>query len=169
MTKAFIGMGSNQGNRRASIVQAARDLMALPRTRVTRFSSLYDSEPVGDPGLPRFLNAVAQIETALDPDELLRRLHGVEARMGRSARDRSGARDIDLDLLFYGDRVIDSPSLQVPHPRGQERLFVLIPMAEIAPDWKDPRTGLRMDALLRERKDQAQVGWSSSFPVNADA
>lgn len=163
MTRAFVGLGSNRGDRREHLERSVRELSRLPRTRLVRLSSLYDSEAVGDPEEPRYLNAVAMIETGLGPRELLEGLRGVEEREGRPASRRSGPRTLDLDLLFYGDRVLEEQGLQVPHPRSPERLFVLVPMTELDPAWTDPRTGLRMDALLNQKRDHRSVRWAGRF------
>jgi 2-amino-4-hydroxy-6-hydroxymethyldihydropteridine diphosphokinase len=169
MTKAFVGMGSNRGDRRRSLGAAARELGTLPGTRVVGLSSVYDSRPVGDPDQPPFLNMVACLDTDLDPEELLRRLLAVEAGHGRRTEARRGPRALDLDLLYYGDRVIDSPRLTVPHPRAQERLFVLVPMTELEPSWTDPRTGLRVDALLRDHGARSDaVRWAGRLPRGGD-
>lgn len=163
MTRAFVGLGSNQGDRRARLERSVRELERLPETRVLGLSSLYDSEAVGDPEEPRYLNAVVMIETGLGPRELLDGLRGVEEREGRPAVNRSGPRTLDLDLLFYGDTVLRETGLEVPHPRTPERLFVLLPMTELDPAWKDPRTGLRMDALLNQKRDHRAVRWAGRF------
>lgn len=160
MIKAFVGMGSNRGDRRQSLGDAVRALSALPGTRVAGTSSLYATRPVGDPGQPPFLNMAAMLRTSLDPEDLLDRLLAVEREHGRGSAGRRGPRTLDLDLLYYGDRVIASPRLTVPHPRAQERVFVLVPMAELEPSWADPRTGLRMDALLRGRPKTDAVTWA---------
>jgi 2-amino-4-hydroxy-6-hydroxymethyldihydropteridine diphosphokinase len=168
MTQAFVGMGSNRGDRARSLSDAVRALGTLPRTRVAGTSSLYASRPVGDPTDPPFLNAVVRLETDLEARDLLDRLLAVEREGGRSAAGRRGPRTLDLDLLAYGRRVIDSPRLTVPHPRMQERLFVLVPMAELDPSWTDPRTGLRVDALLRAHPRSDAVRWAGRLPGNGE-
>ncbi len=128
----FIGLGSNLGDREATIRSALRELEADNDIRVVRCSSLHETEPVGGPpGQGRYLNAVAELETALPPRALLERLLAIERRHGRQRSAANGPRTLDLDLLLYGDRVIDEPDLVVPHPRMWERPFVMEPLAEI--------------------------------------
>jgi 2-amino-4-hydroxy-6-hydroxymethyldihydropteridine diphosphokinase len=138
-------------------------MMAIPRTRVVRLSSLYDTDPEGDLSEPVYLNAVACLDTELEADRLLWNLQLIESRLGREKGRRRGPRTIDLDLLFYDGLVIRGEGIEVPHPRMAERAFVLVPMAEIDPGWLDPRTGLRMDELLRERPHLERVRWAGRF------
>jgi 2-amino-4-hydroxy-6-hydroxymethyldihydropteridine diphosphokinase len=136
MQTAYIGMGSNlatrAGNPEATLVAAAVRLESLGRL-VAR-SSLYSTEPVGFADQPRFLNAVVALETDLDPYALLQGLLGIEQEFGRdrSAVTRNGPRTLDLDILVFGDQKISEPGLEIPHPRMEERAFVLIPLREIA-------------------------------------
>jgi len=138
--RAYIGIGSNLGDRNANAERALREMRALGS--VTRVSSFYRTAPWGNPNQPWYLNAVAQIETALSPRTLLERLRAIEATMGRVRGERWGPRTIDLDLLLYDDREIDEPDLRVPHPYLRERAFVLVPLAEI-----DSRFAQLRDAL----------------------
>jgi 2-amino-4-hydroxy-6-hydroxymethyldihydropteridine diphosphokinase len=149
VTRAFVGLGANLGDREAAIRQAAELLGAV------RLSSIRETEPWGYEEQPRFLNAVAELETQLGPRVLLDRLVEVERGLGRT-RDgpRWGPRTIDLDLLVYGDEVIDEPGLTVPHPRLHERSFVLEPLAELDPELVVPGRG-RVLALLRELESRA--------------
>ncbi len=152
-TKAFVGLGANLGDREAQVRRAFAALADLPGTRLLAASSLYRSAPVGVAAQPDFINAVAEIETALVARALLEALLAAERRFGRR-RDFAGApRTLDLDLLLYGDRVIAEPGLVVPHPRMHERAFVLAPLAEIAPDIVIPGKG-RAGALLAACTDQ---------------
>jgi 2-amino-4-hydroxy-6-hydroxymethyldihydropteridine diphosphokinase len=139
--KAFIGLGSNLGDREAMIRIALDDLARLPGTVVVRASSLYDTEPVGDEEQPKFLNAVAEIDTELTARQLLWNLLLVEKRLGRVRTHRYGPRTIDLDLLMYGHLVIDEPDLQIPHPEMTKRSFVLVPLLEIEPLATHPVSG----------------------------
>ena len=139
--QAFIGLGANLGDPQGQIRRAIAALGALPRTRLLASSSLYRSAPVGVAPQPDFVNAVAKIETALSARELLEELLTAEARAGRERPVPGAPRTLDLDLLLYGDAVIDEPGLVVPHPRMHERAFVLMPLAEIAPDISIPRRG----------------------------
>ena len=144
MTLAYVGLGANLGEREEAIRRAAGLIGAR------RLSTVVETEPWGLADQPPFLNAVAELETELAPRELLGRLLAVERELGR-VRDgtRWGPRAIDLDLLVYGDARIDEPGLTVPHPRIAERLFVLEPLAELAPALDVPGAGM-VDALLRE-------------------
>jgi len=148
-TLAFIGFGSNLGDRKAQFDAAVAAVRAVPQTAVLRCSSLYETEPVGlvDNG-PSFLNAVVAIETTLSPDELMGRMRSIELDLGKSSGHRSDlSRQIDLDLLLYGEEVIDGP-IRVPHPRMHQRAFVLAPLAEIAPKIRHPVLNREMETLL---------------------
>jgi 2-amino-4-hydroxy-6-hydroxymethyldihydropteridine diphosphokinase len=138
--RVFLGLGSNVGPRRSRLRRAARALADLPGTRVVRASSIYETSPVG-PAQADYLNAVVEIATALAPMELLRALKKLERDLGRRPRGRWRPREIDLDILFYGRRRVRAPGLVVPHPRWRERRFVLDPLAEIAPRFRDPLRG----------------------------
>jgi 2-amino-4-hydroxy-6-hydroxymethyldihydropteridine diphosphokinase len=133
VTIAYIGLGSNLGDRLENLREAVRLLDAMDEVDVVRTSSVYETDPVG-PEQPDFLNAVAQIDTTLSARELLGHCKRIEVDIGRKPAERWGPREIDLDLLIYGDETIDEPDLQVPHPRIDERAFVRVPLAEIAPD-----------------------------------
>jgi 2-amino-4-hydroxy-6-hydroxymethyldihydropteridine diphosphokinase len=142
--RAFVGLGSNLGDREAQIRLAIDELARLPQTRLSRASSLYDSEPLGEVEQPNFLNAVAQLDTELTARQLLWNLLLVERRLGRVRTTRWGPRAIDLDLLLYADLVVDESDLQVPHPELTRRSFVLVPLVEIDPMLVHPVTGLTM-------------------------
>jgi 2-amino-4-hydroxy-6-hydroxymethyldihydropteridine diphosphokinase len=163
MIRAFVGLGSNRGDREAFLRRAVEELRRMPETRVVRCSSTYDTDPVGDAAAPSYLNAVVELATALPAERLLWHLRLIEARLGRPSRGRKGPRTIDLDLLFYGSSVVEAPGLWLPHPRYTERAFVLVPMVELEPGWTDPRTGLRMDEILRSRRGQDGVRWAGRF------
>lgn len=131
---AYIGLGSNLGDRRAFLDQALKALRGRPGVEVTRTSSVYETAPVGGPaGQGPYLNAVAELRTELEPDALLAVLLEIESAQGRVRTERDGPRTLDLDLLLYGDMVRDDARLTLPHPRMHQRLFVLKPLAEIAP------------------------------------
>lgn len=149
MSRAFVGLGSNLGDREFLIRRAIESLRELPRTRVTQISSLYDTDPVGDVEQPAFLNAVVALETELGPRELLWQLLLIERRMGRIRAQRWGPRPIDLDLLFHGREVVDEPDLTLPHPEAHRRAFVLIPLAELDPAFVHPVTGEPVRKMLR--------------------
>ena len=130
---AWIGLGASLGDRLATLRTALSAIGALPGTRVQRVSSLYGSAPV-DAGGPDYLNAVVQLCTTLAPHALLAQLQAIELAGGRERPYRNAPRTLDLDILLYGDQVIDTPTLTVPHPRLHERAFVLYPLAELAPE-----------------------------------
>jgi 2-amino-4-hydroxy-6-hydroxymethyldihydropteridine diphosphokinase len=141
VTVAFVALGANLGEPRSQLEQAFVELDAIPHTRVVRTSSLYRTEPVGYAAQPPFVNAVAQLETALPAERLLEELQAIEARHGRSRSFPNAPRTLDLDLLLFGKAVIQTPALEVPHPRMHERAFVLVPLLEIAPQAGIPGLG----------------------------
>lgn len=147
----FVGLGGNLGDAAASLRDAFAALGRLPDTRLLRASRLYRTPAWGVTAQPDFVNAVAMIETALTPPALLENLLRIERDAGRhrlsDGSDRWGPRTLDLDLLLYGDEVIDTPDLTVPHPHLHERAFVLVPLLEIAPDTRIPGHGAAADAL----------------------
>jgi 2-amino-4-hydroxy-6-hydroxymethyldihydropteridine diphosphokinase len=141
--RAFVGVGANLGRRRATVRAAIELLAADEEIEVQRVSTLRETEPVGYLDQPPFLNGVVAVATALPPRELLRRLLAIERRLGRvrGAGPRFGPRVIDLDLLLYGDEVVDEPGLTIPHPRLHERRFALEPLAELEPGLEIPGRG----------------------------
>jgi 2-amino-4-hydroxy-6-hydroxymethyldihydropteridine diphosphokinase len=144
VTRAYVGLGANLGDREASIRLASGLLGA------SRLSSIRETEPWGYADQPMFLNAVAEVETNLGPAQLLDRLLEIERELGRTREGpRYGPRAIDLDLLLYGDEVVDGPGLTVPHPRLHERLFVLEPLFELDPALVVPGRGL-VAAMIAE-------------------
>ena len=138
---AYIGLGSNLGNRQEHLQDALSRLGKLPTIEVAQVSSLYETDPIGVTDQPEFLNAVAEIRTSLTALELLDVLLNLENTLGRVRTIRWGPRVIDLDLLLYGQQQIDLPTLTVPHPRLHERAFVLVPLVEIAPQVVLPGQG----------------------------
>ena len=139
---AYIGVGSNLQSPARQVEAAIGQLAEVERTRVIRASSLYRSAPFGGIEQPDFVNAVTAVLTQLDPSEMLAALHGIEAAHGRERDDtRWGPRVLDLDLLVYSDRRVESPELTIPHPGIGERNFVLLPLGEIAPELVIPGLG----------------------------
>ncbi len=166
--KAFVGLGANLGRPEAQVRRAIAALGEIPKTRLVSASSLYRSAPVGVGEQPDFINAVAEIETRLSALALLDELLAIEARFGRRRESPGAPRTLDLDLLLYGDEVVDEPGLVVPHPRMHERAFVLAPLAEIAPDTVVPGKG-RVAVLLNTCKDQkVEKIRSGGAPVSAE-
>jgi 2-amino-4-hydroxy-6-hydroxymethyldihydropteridine diphosphokinase len=131
--RIFVGLGANLGDATATVRAALQALDEMPGTRCVARSSLYRSAPIDAQGAD-YINAVAQLQTELSPAALLEALQAIEARFGRERPYRNAPRTLDLDLLLYGQRRIVTPALTVPHPRMHERAFVLVPLAEIAPD-----------------------------------
>jgi 2-amino-4-hydroxy-6-hydroxymethyldihydropteridine diphosphokinase len=148
VTRVAIALGSNLGSREGHLHAAIAALG--PFIRHLRVSTFHDTAPVGVGPQPTFLNAAAVGETSLDARGLLEALLGIERDLGRERPFPGAPRTLDLDLILYADAIIDeAPSLIVPHPRFRERRFVLEPLSEIAPDWRDPVTGQAVEELLR--------------------
>ena len=146
-----MGLGSNMGDREASLRESLAALQSK-ELRLLRTSSLYETEPVGFREQDWFLNMAAEFECDLMPAVLLARTQRIEREMGRRKTVLNGPRIIDIDILLYGAAVIHRPDLTVPHPRYHERLFVLEPLAELAPDLRDPRTGKPIREMLAEAR-----------------
>ena len=149
--RSFLGLGSNMGDPRAQLESA---LMELPVVRASRF---YRSEPVGGPPQPWYVNAVAEVGFEDEPEELLRVCRSIESQHGRERSLRNAPRTLDLDILLFGERVLDTKDLTIPHPRFRERRFVLVPMVEIAPEVQDPVSRLSMRELLARCPDRSAV------------
>lgn len=144
---AFVGLGSNLQDPAQQVRAALAALATLPGTRVVRHSSLYRSKPVGYADQPDFMNAVAELQTQLEPALLLQELLRLEQRQGRVRSVRNGPRTLDLDLLLYDAAEMNRPELTLPHPRMHSRAFVLLPLAEIAPQARVPGRGSVADLL----------------------
>jgi len=135
----YLGLGANMGNRQDNLDRAL-DLLSQ-RLRIGKVSSIYDTEPIGNVNQPHFLNLTCQAYTRLAPKELLTLAKGIELKLGRALGKSNAPRPIDIDILFYGDLVMETPELVIPHPRLTERAFVLVPLAEIAPGLVHPVSG----------------------------
>ncbi len=145
---AYIGLGANLGDPRQQVAEAVRRLKETEEVEVVRVSACYLTPPLGPPGQPWYVNAAVQVKTRLTPDELMRVLIGIETAMGRMRGERWGPRLIDLDLLLYDGEVSAGPDLTVPHPEMHRRAFVLMPLADIAPEAWHPVLKKTMLELL---------------------
>jgi 2-amino-4-hydroxy-6-hydroxymethyldihydropteridine diphosphokinase len=149
LATAYVALGSNLHDPAGHVRGAVEELAMLPDTRLARVSSLYRSAPVGYLDQPDFINAVAQIETDLTPRALLDQLLAIERRYGRVRDFPNAPRTLDLDILLYGECIVQEPRLTIPHPRMHERAFVLVPLAEIAHDAVIPGRGRASELLAR--------------------
>jgi 2-amino-4-hydroxy-6-hydroxymethyldihydropteridine diphosphokinase len=148
MSVSYIGIGSNLGNRQENCFRAV-EILEKRGIKVQKRSSLYETEPWGVKDQPRFINMVVQIETTLEPDDLLRVLKDIEKEIGRQDSFRWGPRMIDLDILLFNALVLNEENLQIPHPSLHEREFVLRPLSEIAPDVMHPVFHMSIDKLTQ--------------------
>ncbi|MBA7611266.1 Bifunctional folate synthesis protein [subsurface metagenome] len=137
--QVYLGLGSNLGDRQANLARALK--LLGERLHVELVSSLYETQPVGYAEQPPFLNAICRAQTELGPIQLLSLVKGIEASMGRVLSFPNAPRPIDLDIIFYGDLIMETPDLTIPHPRLEERAFVLIPLLEVGPDLRHPVSG----------------------------
>lgn len=154
MKLVYLGLGSNVGDREA-MIESALDQLDAPELRLKRVSSLYETEPIGFLDQDWFLNCVAEFDTGLIPKRLLQRMQKVELTMGRVRSVKNGPRNIDLDILLFGNAVMKTAELEIPHPRYRERRFTLAPLAELAPEMRDPVTGQTMSEMLARLTGQA--------------
>lgn len=171
--RAFIGVGSNLGDRRANVAEALARMAEIPDSRVARTSSLYESEPHG-PAKNLFVNMVVELETDLAAADLLARLNDIEDQMGRKRAKAKAAppakgkavkapakkdvsRVIDLDILFFNTDVVNTPKLRVPHPEIPRRRFVLMPLSEVAPQLVHPELGQTVSKMLATTEDRKRV------------
>lgn len=164
---AYVGLGSNLGDREHFLGMAHRELDATPGLRVAAASDVYETEPVG-PSRRRFLNAVLRLESRLAAPDLFARMMAIERGAGRDrSGPRWGPRTLDLDLLLYGDERIERPELRVPHPRWHERDFVLVPLVDVGPDVRHPVLGRSAREWLDDRAPVRGVWRHGPFPGSA--
>ncbi len=153
---AYLALGSNVGDRLANLRQAVTLLRDTRGLAVDAVSRVYETEPVGVRDQPWFLNAVVRVTTTLTPRQLLRVAKDIEAKVGRTATYRWGPREIDVDVLLHGEEVVNEPDLTIPHPRMAERLFVLLPLRDLAPGWRDA-SGVSIDDLVERLRGTEEV------------
>lgn len=155
--RAFIGLGSNVGERFHHLTEAAVALRGIPATSVVWFSPVYETDAWGKTDQARFLNAACEVSTELEPAALLAALKGIEVRLGRTMHERWGPREIDLDILMYDGVVVDTAEVCVPHRDLANRRFVLVPLRDIAPDLVHPVSGLTVEEMASACSDQGRV------------
>ena len=163
-TVVYLSLGSNLGDRAEHLRRALEAVATLPDTRRVAQSSVHETVPWGVTDQPSFLNLAAAIETALGPLELLNAVKALETGLGRRPGPRWGPRVIDVDIVLFGDTVMDTPELTLPHPRFRERAFVLAPLAEIAPDAPDPVSGKTVAELLALLPDAERASATPAGP-----
>jgi 2-amino-4-hydroxy-6-hydroxymethyldihydropteridine diphosphokinase len=166
--RVFIGLGSNVGDRETHIRKAVAALGSLPRSSVVEVSSVYETEPIGFKDQSTFLNAVVEIRTALEPMDLFERLKSIERMLGRKQRERWREREIDLDILYFGTRVVQTEWLTIPHAERESRGFVLVPIVEIASDFIDPVSNLSVKTLAAQFAGNPGIKKLSTIPINYD-
>jgi 2-amino-4-hydroxy-6-hydroxymethyldihydropteridine diphosphokinase len=147
MKTVYLSLGSNSGDRDILLARALERL-ASDDIRIARVSAMYETEPRDFPDQPWFLNQVVEIETSLFPKQLLSRVQKIELGLGRVRNQWKGPRTIDIDILFYGNAIVSTPGLEIPHPRLTDRRFVLEPLAELTPDFRHPRTRQTVREML---------------------
>lgn len=153
----FIGLGSNQGNKIENCEQAIEEILKIDSHQLVSRSSWYMTQPWGKDNQDWFINGVIQIKTCLDPYEILKRCKEIEFRLGRKPNVSWGPRPIDIDILFYNNLMIETSELKIPHPHIHQRNFVLIPMAEISPQFIHPVLKKAIAHLLKDVSDQKKV------------
>ena len=158
MFTAYIGLGSNVGNKLNNLKLALQQINRIDTTKLVNISSVFETEPMYKEDQDKFYNAVAEIETELDPVILLQKLKEIEAKLGRNFNaERNGPRVIDLDIEFFEDMILETDNLEIPHPRLYERLFVLKPMFDLNKNYKCSKTGKTIELLLQECEDNSKI------------
>ncbi|MBS1492343.1 MAG: 2-amino-4-hydroxy-6-hydroxymethyldihydropteridine diphosphokinase [Bacteroidetes bacterium] len=163
MTKVFLGLGSNIGDRKKYLEEAIEEIKKIPQTNVVKLSGVYETEPWGFSEQDEYLNAVIEIETGINYPELLKEVKDIEKRLGRDKTDKWKSRKIDIDILFFGDLVYDGENLQIPHRHIEDRNFVLVPLNEIEPDFVHPVTKKKISEILENSNDKLKAGFHSKF------
>jgi 2-amino-4-hydroxy-6-hydroxymethyldihydropteridine diphosphokinase len=153
MKIVYLSLGSNVGDRDKLLARTLERLASYD-IRIVRVSSVYETEPRDVPDQPWFLNQVVEVETSLFPKQLLARLQKIEIGMGRVRVEAKGPRTVDIDILFYGNAIVSTPGLEIPHPRLADRRFVLEPLAELAPEFRHPRTRQTVREMLAAVRHQ---------------
>ena len=153
MKIVYLSLGSNVGDR-DKLLARTLERLASDDIRIVRVSSVYETEPRDVPNQPWFLNQVVEVETSLFPKQLLARLQKIEIGMGRVRMEARGPRTVDIDILFYGNAIVSTPGLEIPHPRLSDRRFVLEPLAELAPEFRHPRTRQTVREMLAAVRHQ---------------
>lgn len=157
MTVAYLGLGSNIGNRERYLECAVRAISELQPSKTLKTSSIYETEPWGNRSQQPFLNQVIQVDTTLSPEKFFEECQAIEKRLGRERGERWGPRTMDIDILLFGEEIVDNDILQIPHPRLADRRFVLEPLNEVAPDVKVPGSRKRVAELLQSCPDTGRV------------
>ncbi len=155
--RVYCSIGANLGDRERTLAACVAELDAIAESRVVRVSPLYETEPVGDIPQPDFLNAVVALETGLQPEPFFDACLQIEQHFGRERRQRWGPRTLDIDIILFGRRHVQTARLQIPHPRFSERSFVLIPLADLVPDLTPPGFSLPVAELAERCTDPARV------------
>ena len=163
MTKVFLGLGSNIGDRKKYLQEAIQEIKNIPGTKVVKLSAVYETEPWGFKEQGEYLNAVMEIETEQSYEKLLKEVKGIEIILGRDKTDKWKSRKIDIDILFYGDLVYEDENLHIPHNHIEDRNFVLVPLNEIEPDFIHPVTKKKISEILQNSKDTLKAGFHSRF------
>lgn len=157
MITAYLGFGSNIGERISFIADAISEIEKIKDIKIIKSSSVYETEPWGNIRQDDYLNSVIEIETILEANNLLLELKSIEKKLGRTDNEKWSEREIDIDLLFYGSNIIDDEFMKVPHQQIENRMFVLIPMNEIAPDFIHPVLNKTISELLKDSNDKLKV------------